>query len=139
MTKFFTGVLVVATLLVAQLVAQQPKIQQAPAQATSAVSGRQMFMSYCAVCHGRDGTGTGPAAATFKVPPADLTRLAESNKGTFPETHVTLVLSGNVATAHGSKDMPVWGPILTGRSNNDPEVKLRIFNLTAYLKSIQKK
>ena len=45
-----------------------------------------------------------------------------------------------MTAAHGSKDMPVWGPIfmsIGGHSQSD--VQLRIRNLTNYLESVQAK
>jgi mono/diheme cytochrome c family protein len=35
--------------------------------------GQQLFQTYCMVCHGTDGKGTGPAAKGLPHPPADLT------------------------------------------------------------------
>ncbi|MGE5710857.1 MAG: hypothetical protein ACM34B_11800, partial [Nitrospira sp.] len=47
------------------------------------------------------------------IPPADLTTLAQKNNGEFPSSHVAAVLRGEEeVTAHGSTDMPVWGPVL---------------------------
>ncbi len=37
-----------------------------PVTKTSPTSGRQMFSSYCAPCHGVDGRGHGPAATALK-------------------------------------------------------------------------
>jgi len=55
--------------------------------------------------------------------------------------HVEAVLEfGAAASAHGSLEMPVWGPIL-GKMNtaNDQERLLRISNLSRYLDRIQAK
>ena len=35
--------------------------------------GQQLFQTYCMVCHGADGKGTGPAAVALPHAPADLT------------------------------------------------------------------
>jgi len=35
--------------------------------------GQQLFQTYCMVCHGTDGKGTGPAATSLPHAPADLT------------------------------------------------------------------
>ncbi len=35
--------------------------------------GAEVFATYCAVCHGPDGKGNGPAAAALVPPPPDLT------------------------------------------------------------------
>jgi hypothetical protein len=74
------------------------------------------------------------------VPPADLTTLAQKNNGKFPSNHVAAVLSGQEeVTAHGSKDMPVWGPVFFRVSHGHPtEVQQRIGNLTLYLKTLQR-
>ena len=106
---------------------------------TNPTSGKQMYTSYCAPCHGVDGRGNGPAASALKNQPMDLTGLAKSNHGKFPDTHIVSVLKfGSETPAHGSAQMPVWGPIL-GRMNqsNFQEKELRVSNLSRYLKTIQ--
>jgi mono/diheme cytochrome c family protein len=110
-----------------------------PVNRTSPTNGRQMFTSYCAPCHGVDGRGHGPAATALKTPPTDLTELAKRNHGAFPDTHIVAVLQfGSVLPAHGSEEMPVWGPILgkMDRSNLQ-EKQLRISNLSHYIQGMQ--
>jgi mono/diheme cytochrome c family protein len=110
-----------------------------PVNRTDASSGKQMYASYCAPCHGTDGRGHGPAAPALKMQPVDLTGLAKANNGRFPDAHVVAVLQfGADMPAHGSAIMPVWGPIL-GKMNqsNAQERSLRVANLSAYLRSIQ--
>ena len=51
------------------------------AAGTSAGTGSGLFTNYCASCHGVDARGDGPAAASLRVPPTDLTRLARANRG----------------------------------------------------------
>jgi hypothetical protein len=99
-----------------------------------------MFVSYCAACHGLSGTGNGPAAAALKTAPADLTRIAARNKGTFPEVRVSRFIEGaEEVSAHGSRDMPIWGTLFRSLSpNNRMAADLRVRNLTDYLKSIQR-
>ena len=42
--------------------------------------------------------------------------------------------------AHGSKDMPVWGPVFSSVSKGDQAlVQLRISNLTKYIETLQVK
>jgi mono/diheme cytochrome c family protein len=111
------------------------------ANRTMPSSGKQMYVSYCAPCHGMDGRGQGPAAPALRTQPADLTALSRNHAGKFPNTHVEAVLEfGAAVPAHGSLEMPVWGPIL-GKMNtaNDQERLLRISNLSRYLDSIQAK
>jgi mono/diheme cytochrome c family protein len=107
-----------------------------PVQPTPADNGKQMFVSYCAPCHGPQGRGNGPTAAALKIAPADLTQLAKKNGGAYPATHVMAVLKFGVQNpAHGSKEMPTWGPAL-GNENTEA---LRINNLVKYVESLQEK
>ena len=114
-----------------------------PVSKTSATNGKQMYVNYCAPCHGVDGRGQGPVAAALKKQPADLALLSKNNGGKFPSTHVMTVLQlGTANPSHGTADMPVWGPVLTGMdtTNTEPNVKaLRISNLSRYLQSLQAK
>src|SRR3974390_1323491 len=92
---------------------QQVEIKKVPIQPVSPVSGEKMYVTYCAVCHGIDGKGTGPAVAALRTPPPDLTLLSQRNSGKFPEMRVHQVILGDSAmpAAHGTKDMPVWGDL----------------------------
>jgi mono/diheme cytochrome c family protein len=115
-------------------------IKKGPIPVTSAASGEEMFNTYCAVCHGKGGKGDGPAASEFKIPPANLTLLAQKHDGKFPESYVAQVIETGPrdAKAHGSKDMPVWGALF--KSIGDAaETKLRIHNLAAYVETLQAK
>ena len=126
------------------LIAQQaatPKVKKVPATYTSPASGQEMYVSYCASCHGKDGKGKGPAAPAMKAPPTDLTLLAKKNNGGFPTDRFASVLTGKQAiSAHGSEDMPVWGPIFWKLSQSHPaEVQQRIYNLDKYVQSLQQR
>lgn len=121
-------------------VAQQPKptIKRVPIEVTSPASGEDMYVAYCAACHGKEGKGDGPAAPAFKTPPTDLTRLTATHNGKFPEDYVAMVLQNGPADtkAHGSKDMPVWGALF--RSMDDGQMAHhRIYNLTKYIETLQ--
>jgi len=112
-----------------------------PVGRTSANSGRQMYESYCASCHGMDGKGNGPVAPALKRQPADLSILSRNNGGRFPAERVNAVLQfGDATASHGSPEMPVWGPVLTRMdiSAPQPEMRaLRVSNLNRYLQSLQ--
>ena len=112
-----------------------------PVNQTDPTSGKEMFANYCAPCHGLDGRGHGPVVAAMKAQPIDLTGLAKAHNGKFPDAHVASVLQfGSTLPAHGSADMPVWGPILGNMNRaNAQERSLRIANLTEYIRSIQTK
>lgn len=102
--------------------------------------GADLFRLYCSSCHGRDGQGHGPVAATMKIEPSDLTVLSIHNAGIFPRDRVRDLLTGEtMPKAHGSAEMPVWGPIFSGLDDSPARVKVRIANLVSYIESIQKK
>jgi mono/diheme cytochrome c family protein len=116
-------------------------IKHVSVKPASAASGKEMYTSYCAVCHGTDGKGGGPAASALKTPPADLTMLSKDNGGKYPALKVTSTIRGGPSTpAHGSKEMPVWGPLFRSISGGrDSEVQQRVSNLTEYVGSLQAK
>jgi mono/diheme cytochrome c family protein len=120
--------------------ASQPEVKKVAPGYTDPSSGKEMYMAYCASCHGTDGKGNGPAAAALKTPPADLTQLAAKNGGKFPDAHIAQIIKGDsMNAAHGNKEMPVWGPMFLEMGHHTAEVQLRIRNLTKYLASIQQK
>jgi mono/diheme cytochrome c family protein len=133
-----------ATLLVCAVYANQTKeTVNIPVPNTSPSNGKQMYASYCAPCHGVYGKGNGPVASALRQQPADLSVLSKNNGGKFPAEHVVTVLQfGSRNSAHGTIEMPVWGPML---GNMDASVSqsdmktLRISNLSRYLESIQAK
>lgn len=102
-------------------------------------SGKLMYQEHCATCHGMDAKGAGPMASLLKTPPADLTLLAKHHAGKFPREYVSSVLEfGTGPTAHGSSDMPAWGPIFRYYDKqNERAVQQRIRNLCDYLASLQ--
>jgi len=108
----------------------------------SSTAGRDLFEFYCASCHGRDGKGGGHVASALKVPPPDLTTLAQRNRGTFPAARVEALIKGEERlppTAHGASDMPVWGPIFRGLDHRETVNAARIENIVKYLESLQVK
>lgn len=115
-------------------------IKNVPPNPTSPTSGKQMFNEYCAVCHGQDGKSGGPAAPALKKKPADLTQLSAHNKGKFPDARVAGYIEGDDSLeAHGSRDMPMWGGVFKSMAGGSDIAKLRVANLTAYIKSLQAK
>jgi mono/diheme cytochrome c family protein len=111
---------------------------------TPSLVGRDNFTSYCAPCHGREGTGNGPVASALKTRPPDLTKLARRAGGTFPRQRIeAFITNGGVTVpAHGSSEMPVWGPTFMALElpdKSDKLVKIRIGNVVSYIESIQVK
>jgi mono/diheme cytochrome c family protein len=118
---------------------QNPVTDKTQLPPTYVPSGKTMYKQYCASCHGLDAKGRGPAAASLNTRPADLTTLAKGHDGKFPREYVASTLRfGPGFSAHGSSDMPVWGPIFQYLDNYDEAaVWQRIKNLCDYLESIQ--
>jgi mono/diheme cytochrome c family protein len=103
-------------------------------------SGEIIYKQYCSACHGSDGRGGGPVASELKNAPPDLTTLALRHGGKFPFEYVFSVLQfGPGVSAHGSVDMPTWGPIFNFLDkHNERAARQRIKNVTAYLATLQK-
>jgi len=140
----FSAVIVFTCMVAAQEQTQdQPKttIQHVTVKHTSPASGKEMYTSYCAVCHGADGKGGGPAASALRIPPADLTLLSKNNGAKYPAMKVSSILHGiSDLPAHGSKEMPVWGPLFRSMSGgHESEVQQRVANLTQYVETLQAK
>ena len=120
----------------------QEQERRAPEPVIRSVAGHDLFDFYCASCHGRDGQGRGHVASALKTPPADLTLLTQRNGGTFPATRVQDAIRGGrraSTPAHGSSEMPVWGPIFKGLDDRNDVNEQRINSLVKYIESIQAK
>jgi mono/diheme cytochrome c family protein len=119
---------------------QQTTVEKVPIRHTSPASAQDMYVTYCAACHGKDGKGDGPAASALKVAPPDLTTLAKRNNGVFPRDRVYGTLNGQVTiSAHGSKEMPVWGGLFHSMDSDTSWTLMRFKNLTDYIESLQVK
>lgn len=105
------------------------------------IQGPALYAAYCAVCHGKDGKGGGPLAKSLKVAPPDLTRIAMRNGGKFPSVRIQRIISGEEAlpSGHGTREMPVWGPIFSQIAWDQDLGRVRVDNLARYLESLQVK
>jgi mono/diheme cytochrome c family protein len=137
-----TGLVTLVSFGMAAFAQEKPTIKKVPAQSITSVEGVDSYREYCAVCHGKDAKGNGPAAAALKMPPTDLTTIAKRRGGKYPALEVQATITGDRAiTAHGDPDMPMWGPVFKsfGASAEDQSYRLRIQNLVKYLESVQVK
>jgi Cytochrome c len=106
-------------------------------------SGKQMYKDYCAVCHGMDGKGDGPAVQFLQAAPPDLTTMGKR----YNERNVTLRVNtvlrfGTGRKARGTLDCPLWGDLfyeLENRNGHPDIAKMRISNLSEYVQSMQAK
>jgi mono/diheme cytochrome c family protein len=103
--------------------------------------GRKLYLQYCASCHGVIGKGQGPAAKSLSTPLPDLTGI-QKREGKFPAARIKIVIAGEVGetelTAHGSKEMPVWGKVFRD-ARGQSRSRLDVYALTKYIESIQEK
>jgi mono/diheme cytochrome c family protein len=112
----------------------------ADAKLIDSLQGPDLFRAYCASCHGAEGKGGGPAAASLKSAPADLTKISARNGGKYPFERVQAIISGQapVLVSHGNRAMPVWGPIFSQVATDQDFGVLRVYNLAKYLETLQK-
>lgn len=140
LTLILGGLLALSTSAFANGDQTTKTIKRVNARPTATLNGVDLFKEYCAVCHGNDAKGDGPAADALKKRPADLTQLSRKNGGNFPELHVMNFIKGqDVVAAHGSRDMPIWGSIFSQMSSNPDLVQVRTYALLKYLEEMQAK
>jgi mono/diheme cytochrome c family protein len=120
--------------------AQLEQAKKGPITRSNSPPGAELFKEHCAVCHGNDLKGVGPVPEPYRVPP-DLTTLARRHGGKFPDAYIADALrNGVIMPAHGPAEMPAWGTDFREMNGLDvTQVKLRIANLTTYIKSRQAK
>ena len=80
-------------------------------------------------------------APALKSHVPDLTLLVRRNHGKFPRERVERIISGEeeFTTAHGSREMPLWGPIFSQIVWDQDLGRVRIHNLALYLEQLQKR
>ena len=105
-------------------------------------SGAELYMRFCAACHGESARGDGPVAATMALPVPDLTRLSAQRAGEFPANEIREVIDGrSPVMAHGPRQMPVWGYELWIEEGADIEAEARsremIARIVRFLAEIQ--
>lgn len=131
----------------------------ANANAETMSIGQWEYNSSCASCHGVDGKGDGPVAASphFTAKPSDLTILQKDNDGVFPVDRIYEVIDGRAEVilhgTSGARDMPVWGyrynreALEIASKRETPAspvgphiyVQTRIMALISHIQSIQEK
>ncbi len=125
-----------------------PEIKTAPLTWKQAAlgNGEDLYVALCASCHGVDAMGNGPASPALAAPAPDLTQLAIHNGGVFPSDQVSEMIAGEKrVVAHGTLEMPVWGRALKDvrpdykMGARENFARLRIYDLTKYIESIQVK
>lgn len=106
------------------------------------MSGQDLYRRFCASCHGIEGRGDGPVAASLRVEVPDLTRAASRAQGDFRERVVRIIDGRYIIGAHGTRVMPVWGEDLArleiGNPDAEQSAQLIIGRLADYVSSLQR-
>jgi mono/diheme cytochrome c family protein len=108
----------------------------------AAMSGEELYRRFCAACHGAQGRGDGPVAASFRVEVPDLTQTANRMRGTDVRERIVRIIDGRyIIGAHGTRVMPVWGEDLARLEMGNPDAErlsqVIIGRLADYVTSLQ--
>jgi mono/diheme cytochrome c family protein len=108
-----------------------------------AMSGKDLYQRLCASCHGSEGRGDGPVAASLKVEVPDLTLIARRAGNVYQRERVVRIIDGRfIIGAHGSRTMPVWGEDLghleIGNPDAERATRVVIDRLADYVWQLQK-
>ena len=130
--------------LIVWTISSAPNQNPADAESTrliESIQGLALYRAYCAVCHGKDARGNGPMALSLKSKMPDLTRIAARSQGKFPLARVQRIISGEeqMETGHGTREMPVWGPVFSQIAWDMDLGRIRVYNLAKYIETLQVK
>lgn len=108
-------------------------------------TGRALYDSFCMACHGPAGHGDGPGAAGLARKPADLTKIAARNGGTFPMVRVMSHIDGYTRRGDRATVMPEMGAILAAGptavyvapDGSETPTPARLMAIADYLATIQ--
>jgi len=100
----------------------------ASVKAADLAAAKQSYDTFCMKCHGAEGKGDGPAAATLATNPRNFTDCGTMGK--IDDATLFNVIKNGGASVGLSKDMQAWS---TGFSDDE------IHDLVAYVKTFCKK
>ena len=108
------ALLLLAISLAAVFTLMGAKGNQAAPVAQDASQGQALYVERCAVCHGIDGDGQGPAAERLFVKPRDFTRDEYKIKSTFGDEFPSREdIIGVIANGMPGTSMPAWTGVLS--------------------------
>jgi mono/diheme cytochrome c family protein len=99
-----------------------------PVNAADLAAAKQNYDTFCVKCHGANGKGDGPAAATLSTKPRDYTDCAKMAKESDDKLF-NVIKNGGAANGL-SKDMQAWS---SGFEDSE------IHDLVAYVRTFCKK
>jgi mono/diheme cytochrome c family protein len=106
-------------------------------------AGEHLYEMSCAGCHGANARGNGPVAPILRTSAPDLTLIASRRGGSFPDDEIYRIVDGQAdLSAHGPRNMPVWGYEFFGQGPDDEaahrQATRKIESLLEFLRSIQR-
>jgi cytochrome c553 len=110
------------TLLALLSIAAFLALARVPARADSA---QDNYTAFCAKCHGREGHGDGPSAASLATKPQDYTDCAAMQK--ISDDTMFKVIKGGGAAVGLPGDMPSWSDGLSDAEIHDLVVFIHTF------------
>ncbi len=140
--RAFSGLVLGSLVALAPIGAGADGHESGEDETLSVTAGRGLYLRHCSSCHGEDGTGNGPVAASLREPPADLTSI-RARRGEFPAAELARIIDGrSLVAAHGRREMPVWGRRFSDEMP-DPETgdqwaRGSISVLVDYLRTLQR-
>jgi mono/diheme cytochrome c family protein len=122
-------------------VSNLPELNPDTTHLIQSMDGAALYKAYCATCHGTDGKGVGPMTEWLKIQSPDLTRMSIREGGKFPFARVQRIIAGqeNITAGHGTREMPVWGPIFSQVTWDQDLGRMRVYNLAKYIEKMQEK
>lgn len=142
----FLGIVLLGSASIVAAQESEVKVKHVPLSWEQAAlsDGEALYAELCVACHGRDGTGGGPAVEALAIAVPDLTQMASSHGGEFPADRAEGAIKGDLRiAAHGSRDMPIWGLAFHDLRpdwkpfRREGFAELRVRALVSYLESIQ--
>jgi mono/diheme cytochrome c family protein len=116
-------------------------VNAASAAEYATMSGEELYRRFCASCHGAEGRGDGPVAASFRVEVPDLTQTASRSHVTR-EQLIRIIDGRYIVGAHGTRIMPVWGEDLARIEIGNPDAErlsqVLIARLADYVTGLQR-
>jgi hypothetical protein len=136
-----SGICVFLLIAVADMTIAAGQTADERPRALALAAGHETYQQFCAPCHGTDGKGRGPVAATLRIPPSDLTIMRRRHDGVFPLDALEALLTSDQPqlTSHVSGQMPVWGTFFRSVDDGQAITRARTANLLAYIESLQQR
>ena len=85
--------------------------------AQNPAEGKNLYVTYCAACHGDQGKGDGVAARSLPVKPADHTNGAVMSQ--LSDKYLTDIITKGGGAVNKSSFMPAWGSSLNPKQVSD--------------------